>query len=97
MRACKGRRSLRQFQMVGLFGHGGGCNGLLWPWSRLGRWKNLLFALLLGGEDEHAFHVPGHGHEFPLTTDLIQSAQHELPETHDRFDDAKHRLWNLLA
>src|ERR1700755_3583802 len=97
MRACNGWSALRQFlrwsaclaMAVGakaLYGLGVG-------WGD----GNTVPFLLLGGEDEHAFHVPGHGHEVPLTTDLIQSAQHELPETHDRFHDAKHRLWNLLA
>src|SRR6201999_2071778 len=50
-----------------------------------------------GLQDEHPFHVPGHGHEVPLAPDVVYSSQQELPEAHDRFDDAKHRFWNLLA
>ena len=97
MRACKGWSALRQFQMVGLFGHGGGCNGLVLSWLRLGDGKTILFASLVGGEDEHPFHVPSHGHEVPLAPDVVDSSQQKLPEAHDRFDDAKHRFWNLLA
>ena len=80
MRACKGRRALRQFQLAGLFGHGGGCNGLVLSWLRLGDGKTILFASLVGGEDEHPFHVPSYGHEVPLAPDVIDSTQHELPE-----------------
>src|ERR1700726_1348099 len=70
------------------------CFGLGCAWAD---GKTILFASLVGGEDEHPFHVPSHGHEVPLAPDVIDSTQHELSEAHDRFDDAKHRLWNLLA
>ena len=37
---------------------------------------------LLGAQDEHPFHVPGHGHKLPLAAHLIDPTQHELPEAH---------------
>src|SRR5271156_4986115 len=50
-----------------------------------------------GAEREHPLHVPGHGDEAPLTTNIIDPAQQKLAEPHHRFDDPEYRFRGLFA
>ena len=43
-------------------------------------------------QSKHPLQVPGHGHEVPLTADMIEPAQQELAESQHGFDDAEHRF-----
>src|SRR5258708_36470002 len=58
---------------------------------------DLLLASSRGIKGEQPLHVPSHGHQAPLASDPIETAQQELPEAEHRFDDAEHRLRRLLA
>jgi hypothetical protein len=48
-------------------------------------------------QGEHPLHVPRHGDEGPLTSDIFEPTQQELAEAHHRFDDPEHRLRDLVA
>ncbi len=48
-------------------------------------------------QDKHPLQVPGHGHEVPLTANMIETAQQELAESQHGLDDAEDRFRNVLA
>ena len=48
-------------------------------------------------QGKHPLQVPGHGHEVPLTADMIEPAQQELAESQHGLDDAEDRFRNVFA
>src|SRR3954449_5147630 len=48
-------------------------------------------------QGKHPLQVPGHGHEVPLTADMIEPAQQELAESQHGLDDTEDRFRNVFA
>ena len=48
-------------------------------------------------QSKHPLQVPGHGHEAPLTPNVVELAQQKLAEAEHGFDDAEQRFQGVIA
>ena len=74
--------------------------GIELPQSATAPWAALSPVILPSSgrdQDKHPLQVPGHGHEVPLTPDMIEPAQQELAEAEHGLDDTETRIRGFRA